>query len=81
MTQINQSIVRAMHSTFNSESGMQVLGHLQTLCKVFDTTYTQGDPYHTAFLEGQRRVVLDIMKYLAIRTDDDDKRGEHHYDT
>lgn len=40
---------------------------LQDLCSIFydRSSYTQGDPYHTAFQEGQRSVISFIINKLS----------------
>jgi hypothetical protein len=50
--------------TFSSESGKAVLKDMRKM--YFDRqSYVPGDQYATAFLEGQRSVVADILSFLS----------------
>ena len=48
---------------FNSESGREVLKDLISFSGFISSNF-KVDPYETAFCEGQRNVVLRIMKFL-----------------
>ena len=50
--------------TFNSEDGEQVLSDLKKRF-AFETTTFSGDPYQSAFNEGQRAAVLLIVRMLS----------------
>ena len=50
--------------TFSTPDGERVLKHLCKIGFVGDTTYVAGDPYETAHREGQRRLVLSILRFL-----------------
>jgi hypothetical protein len=50
--------------TFGSEEGKQVLKDLELRCHYHATTHTKGDVNETAFLEGQRAVLLFIKGML-----------------
>jgi hypothetical protein len=50
--------------TFNTEDGEKVLSDLKTRFGFNATTFT-GDPYETAFNEGQRAAVLLIVRMLS----------------
>ena len=50
--------------TFGSEEGQQVIKDLELRCHYHVTTHTKGDVNETAFLEGQRAVLLFIKGML-----------------
>jgi hypothetical protein len=50
--------------TFNTEDGGKVLSDLKTRFG-FEATTFSGDPYETAFNEGQRAAVLLIVRMLS----------------
>lgn len=59
-------IQQAYKRLFESPDGQLVLEHLARTNFVFDkSTFVQGDPHQSALHEGQRRVVLSIMRYIA----------------
>jgi hypothetical protein len=49
---------------FSSPDGERVLEHLCRVGFVFDTSYVSGDPHETAHREGQRRLVLSILRFI-----------------
>ena len=49
---------------FNSAEGLVVLNDLQKRFNVNASTFERGDPHYSAFLEGQRSVVLSIMRFM-----------------
>jgi len=51
--------------TFESDDGETVLADLKTRFAFEQTTFVSGDPYQSAFLEGQRSAVLLIVRMLA----------------
>lgn len=51
---------------FGTEHGKQVIGDLMRRFRVHSTTYRQGDPTAMAYCEGQRSVILDILKHIQI---------------
>lgn len=51
-------------AVFDSKDGERVLTHLCKVGFVNDTSYVSGDPYETAHREGQRRLVLSILRFL-----------------
>ena len=51
-------------TTFGSESGEKVLKDLEKRCSYHTTTHIKGDSHDTAFLEGQRSVVLFVKSML-----------------
>jgi len=54
----------AYRRTFNNEDGEQVLSDLKKRF-AFETTTFSGDPYQSAFNEGQRAAVLLIVRMLS----------------
>ncbi len=57
-------------ATFTSPQGQEVLKHLIRSCHVTKPTFTPGDPYQTAFKEGQRHVILSILSQINKDTTD-----------
>ena len=49
---------------FNTDDGKVILEHLKVCFGFYQTTYAKGDPYDTAFFEGQRSVVLNIIRMM-----------------
>ncbi len=49
---------------FSTPDGERVLEHLCKVSFVFDTSYVAGDPHETAHREGQRRLVLSILRFI-----------------
>tara|TARA_R100001440_G_scaffold16661_2_gene28214 strand:+ start:1728 stop:1943 length:216 start_codon:yes stop_codon:yes gene_type:complete len=54
----------AYRRTFNTDDGEQVIRDLKTRFS-FETTTFSGDPYQSAFNEGQRAAVLLIVRMLS----------------
>ena len=51
-------------TTFGSESGQRVLDDLKKRCSFDTTTHIKGDSHESAFLEGQRSMVLFLNNML-----------------
>lgn len=51
---------------FSTPEGKRVLADLAQRHGVFETVFVPGDPHHTAFREGKRSVVTDLLRYLNI---------------
>jgi len=49
---------------FNSTEGLVVLDDLKKRFNLNATTFERGDPHYSAYLEGQRSVVLSIMRFM-----------------
>jgi len=49
---------------FGNENGKRVLSDLEKRCHEFTTTHQKGDSHETAFLEGQRSVLIFIKNAL-----------------
>jgi hypothetical protein len=58
----------AYRRTFNTDDGARVLSDLKTRFG-FEATTFSGDPYETAFNEGQRAAVLLIVRMLSEEKD------------
>jgi hypothetical protein len=52
--------------TFNSPAGQKVLLHIMQSCGIMSSSFVKGDSHVTAFNEGQRSVVVQILKTLKI---------------
>lgn len=52
--------------TFATDHGHRVLMDLYHFCHLADRVHTQGDPCHTAHLDGMRRVALRIMSMMEL---------------
>ena len=49
---------------FNTEEGKEVLTDLEKRCHYHSTTNVKGDSHESAYMEGQRSVVLFIKSML-----------------
>ena len=49
---------------FNSAEGLVVLDDLKKRFNLNATTFERGDAHYSAYLEGQRSVVLSIMRFM-----------------
>jgi len=49
---------------FNSTEGLVVLDDLKKRFNINASTFERGDPHYSAYLEGQRSVVLSIMRFM-----------------
>ncbi len=49
---------------FGNESGKRVLSDLEKRCHEFTTTHQKGDSHESAFLEGQRSILIFIKNAL-----------------
>lgn len=59
-----KALARSFRTCFGNEAGARVLDYLSKVCFERNLTYAQGDPYHTAFNEGARMVMLDIRHWM-----------------
>jgi|TARA_E500000178_G_scaffold319835_1_gene342464 hypothetical protein len=59
-----KQLVINYQTTFKSEGGEKVLKDLENRCGFNVTTHIKGDSHESAFLEGQRSVVLFIKNML-----------------
>lgn len=66
---MDQKTIQLFKYTFGEGSGLSVLKHLRT--RFFDQpSYTRNDPYHTAYIEGQREVIRYINSVLKQKTEE-----------
>ena len=49
---------------FNTAEGLVVLDDLKKRFNINGSTFERGDPHYSAYLEGQRSVVLSIMRFM-----------------
>ena len=49
---------------FNSDEGVRVIADLEKLCHFMTTTNIKGDSHESAYMEGQRSVLLFIKQML-----------------
>ena len=49
---------------FNSDEGKEVLADLEKRCHYHSTTNVKGDSHESAYMEGQRSVILFIKSML-----------------
>lgn len=61
-----QDLTDAYKRLFETPDGELVLEHLMKISFIFSTTMVVGDSHLTAMNEGQRRLVLSIMKQLNL---------------
>lgn len=52
--------------TFSTEHGKRVLRQMMRECGMDEPSFVEGDPYGTAFNEGKRAAVLDIINKLKM---------------
>ena len=50
--------------TFNSEQGQRVLNDLEKRCHEFVTTFSKDSSTETAFLEGQRSILIFLKAMI-----------------
>jgi hypothetical protein len=49
---------------FDSPNGQLILKDLADRHRIFQTTFVTNDPYATAFNEGRRAVILDLIRFI-----------------
>ena len=52
---------------FNTEEGKEVLTDLEKRCHYHSTTNVKGDSHESAYMEGQRSVILFIKSMLQTK--------------
>ena len=61
-----EDVKRSYRLVFNSDGdGDIVLADLKARLNYDQTTFVPGDPYQSAFLEGQRRAMLHIARMIT----------------
>lgn len=72
---VGQRIADMLHrhedykSTFDTPHGERVLRHLMRVSGVTGSSFVAGDPHATAFKEGQRHIVMSILKFTKKDTE------------
>lgn len=61
------ALSKAYQNVFKSKDGMLVLDDLIKRNKVFQSSYVRGDTHETAFYEGKRRAILEIMSRVTAK--------------
>lgn len=59
-----EALYSSYRAVFNTPDGEEVLKHLCKIGYVYDTSYCNGDSHETAHREGQRRLVLSILRFV-----------------
>lgn len=62
-----EELIAAYRQVFNTPEGTVVLHDLKKRFHLSVTTFERGDPHYSAFLEGQRSVVLMIDNMMEQR--------------
>lgn len=65
MLRRRSELVEAYRAVFESPQGEVVLEHLTKTCHLFEPTFIAGDTHQSALREGERRVVLSILKMIG----------------
>jgi len=73
--QRTKSVVSCYKRLFTTEDGKRVLADLMKAHKVMSSTFSK-DPYETALNEGERNVVLRILKHLHFDMEQFEQRIE-----
>lgn len=63
-----RQVLQDFRDTFGSEQGRRALRHLIEVYGILDQSHVRGDPHETAFRDGQRKVVLDVLDMIGRRT-------------
>ena len=79
MKEINELTIEQLRGNykrlFDTDDGKVVLEHLKVCFGFYQTTYAKGDPYDTAFFEGQRSVVLNVLRMMEPQKKLQQQRG------
>ena len=67
-----QQLREAYKQIFNSDEGKLVLSDLEKRCHFWSTTNVKGDSHESAYMEGQRSVLLFIKSMLQ----NDNEKGK-----
>jgi hypothetical protein len=60
------SMIADIKATFGTPSGKRVLRYLMKRSGFMNTSFVQGDPNLSAFNEGQRALVIDLVKKMRM---------------
>ena len=64
MEQFIQGLKKNYEYIFNTDEGKEVLSDLEKRCHYHSTTNVKGDSHESAYMEGQRSVILFIKSML-----------------
>ena len=64
---------------FEGPQGQRVLADLCHRHGIFDPCHVPGDPHSTAYNDGRRSVVVDLLRYLGTDLERLDNLLEHPY--
>ena len=64
---------------FEGPQGQRVLADLCHRHGIFDPCHVPGDPYSTAYNDGRRSVIIDLLRYLGTDLERLDNLLEHPY--
>lgn len=78
---MNKDKVAMYQECFRSAAGKEVLKDLAQFCLVNQPTYVIGDPHHSAFNEGMRRVYLRVQSFINHQEVVDGESGYEHGDS
>ena len=59
-----KELVQNYKTTFNTDTGKQVLNVLKKRSHFFNTTHVKGDSHESAYYEGQRSLVVFIESLI-----------------
>ena len=62
-----QQLQTAYKVIFNSDEGVRVMADLEKRCHFMTTTNIKGDSHESAYMEGQRSVLLFIKQMLQTK--------------
>ncbi|RMF55083.1 hypothetical protein D6745_03210 [Candidatus Woesearchaeota archaeon] len=82
MNEEDIDLIQAYKTVFSSPEGKKVLSHLMRSHGFYSTSFVEGDMFATAFNEGGRNVVMQILKKININLDELEKQileGESLY--
>ena len=65
-----EDLQRIYREVFSSDEGKSVLDDLKARFGFQQTTHVPGDPYESAFFEGQRNAVLLILRMMEEKRKD-----------
>jgi|TARA_R100001443_G_scaffold27491_3_gene40699 hypothetical protein len=65
-----EDLQRVYREVFSSDEGKRVLDDLKARFGFQQTTHVPGDPYESAFFEGQRNAVLLILRMMEEKRKD-----------
>lgn len=68
-----QRLVNDYQDTFSGDSGKAVLMDLMKRSGILSTSMIKGDPQMTAFNEGKRAMVLEILSRCRLTVEDIEK--------